>query len=42
MDLREILCDDVDWILLAQDKVKWRALVKVIMDFRVYKIRINM
>jgi hypothetical protein len=27
MDLREILCEDVDWIHLAQHGIYWRALV---------------
>jgi hypothetical protein len=27
MDLREIGCDGIDWIDLAQDRDKWRALV---------------
>jgi hypothetical protein len=28
--LKEIWCDDVDWIYLAQGKVQWRAFVFVI------------
>jgi hypothetical protein len=35
MDLREIGCDDMDWIYLAQDRDQWRALVNAIMNFRV-------
>jgi hypothetical protein len=31
MDLLEIGLADVDWIGLAQDRCKWRALVKVVM-----------
>jgi hypothetical protein len=31
MDLREIRCGGVDWIL-AQDRDQWRALVNTIMD----------
>jgi hypothetical protein len=25
MNLIEIICDDVEWIHLAQDRVKWQA-----------------
>jgi hypothetical protein len=32
MDLREIEWEGVDWILLAQDKDRWRALMTTIMD----------
>jgi hypothetical protein len=35
MDLREIEWQVVDWIHLAQDGVKWRALVNMIMSLRV-------
>jgi hypothetical protein len=31
MDLREIERDDMDWIDLAQDRDKWRALVNTVM-----------
>jgi hypothetical protein len=34
MDLREIVFGDVDWIHLAQDRDRWRALVNTIMNFR--------
>jgi 23S rRNA G2445 N2-methylase RlmL len=34
-DLKEILCKDLDWIYLAQDRVPWRALVNTVMDLRV-------
>jgi hypothetical protein len=34
-NLREIRWDDVDWIDLAQDRDKWRALVNTVMNFRV-------
>jgi hypothetical protein len=33
--LREIVWDGVDWIDLAQDKDKWRGLVKTVMNLRV-------
>jgi hypothetical protein len=32
MDLGEIGWSDVDWIGLAQDRDKWRALVNVVMN----------
>jgi hypothetical protein len=35
MDLREIGCDDTDWIYLAQDRDQRRALVNAVMNFRV-------
>jgi hypothetical protein len=35
MDLREIGCGSVDWIQLAQDRDRWRALVNTVMNLRV-------
>jgi hypothetical protein len=35
MDLREIGLGDMDWIDLAQDRNKWRALVNTVMNLRV-------
>jgi hypothetical protein len=35
MELLEIGSDDVDWIGLAQDRDKWRALVNAVMNPRV-------
>jgi hypothetical protein len=35
MDLREIGFGGVDWIHLAQDRDRWRALVNTIMNLRV-------
>jgi hypothetical protein len=35
MDLREIGFGDVDWIYLAQDRDRWRVLVKIVMKLRV-------
>jgi hypothetical protein len=35
MDLREIRWDGRDWIELAQDRDKWRALVNTVMNLRV-------
>jgi hypothetical protein len=35
MDLREIGIDGANWIRLAQDRVRWRAFVNTVMNFRV-------
>jgi hypothetical protein len=35
MDLRKIGFGDVDWIHLAQDRDRWRALVNTVMNLRV-------
>jgi hypothetical protein len=35
MDLREIGFGDVDWIDLAQDRDRWRAVVNTVMSLRV-------
>ena len=35
MDLREVGCGCVDWMELAQDRDRWRALVSVVMNLRV-------
>jgi hypothetical protein len=34
MDLREVGCGDIDWIALAQDRDRWRALVNRVMNRR--------
>jgi hypothetical protein len=33
-DLREVGCGFVDWIRLAQDRDRWRALVSAVMNLR--------
>jgi hypothetical protein len=35
MDPIEIVFGDVDWIQLAQDRNRWRALVNTVMNLRV-------
>jgi hypothetical protein len=35
MDFREIGCDGVDWIDMAQDRDQWRALVNTVFNLRV-------
>jgi hypothetical protein len=35
MDLREIVLGDVDWIRLAQDRNRWRAVVSTVMNLRI-------
>ena len=35
MNIQAVGCGDVDWIELAQDRDRWRALVTAIMNLRV-------
>jgi hypothetical protein len=38
MDLLEIGLSVVDWIYLAQDRYRWRALVNAVMNFGFHKM----
>jgi hypothetical protein len=34
MNLQKVGCRDIDWIELAQDRGRWRALVNAVMNLR--------
>ena len=35
MDVQEVGCDCMDWIVLAQDRESWRTFVSAVMNFGV-------
>jgi len=35
MDLQEVRCGVMDWIDLAEDRDRWRAVLKAVMNLRV-------
>jgi hypothetical protein len=39
MDLREVEWEGMDWIELAEDRNTWQALLNVVMNLRVHKMR---
>jgi hypothetical protein len=34
MDLQEVICEDMDWIDLAQVRARWQALVNAVINLK--------
>ena len=41
MDRHEVGCGDMDWIELAHERDRWRALVNAVMNLGFHKMRGN-
>jgi hypothetical protein len=39
MNLQEVGCECVDWIYLAQDGDRWRAVINAVLNFGFHKMR---
>ena len=35
MDIQDMGCEGIDWICLAEDRDRWRALVNAVMNLRI-------
>jgi hypothetical protein len=35
MDIKDIVCEHVDWIHMVQGRVQWQVLVNMVMNFQV-------